>query len=164
MPKDDATPTVDELAVLAAVPQWIEVYTLKRNDKGKLVRPYSRVPHEVCVAPMTLDICGQCAAALRPIAEALGLNVGVEQLPLIIADHHKSVRAIVAAASEEPEDYIGSLPLDQFLRLATMVWEVNHVFFVHHVGPIAKALAGKLYGGAGPTSSTSSPNTDTAIP
>jgi hypothetical protein len=157
MPKDEGAPTVDELAVLAAVPRRVTVYTLDKETDAKITK-------SVRVAPMTLDVCGECAASLRPIAEALGLNIGIDQLPLIISDHHKSVRAIVARATEEDEKYIGTLPLDQFLKLATDVWEVNHAFFVHLVGPIAKSLAAKLYGGAGPTSSTSLPNTGTPTP
>ena len=162
MPKDEVTPTVDELAVLAAVPRSVEVYTLKRDERGKPTK--ERVHYTVVAAPMTLDVCGECAAALRPIADALGVNIRIDQLPLIVADHYKSIRAIVAHATEEDEKYIGSLPLDQFLKLATEVWEVNHDFFVHQVGPIGKALVQKLYGGAGPTSSTSLPNTGTPIP
>lgn len=157
MPKDEVASGVDELAVLAAVPRRVEVYTLDKTTDEKILR-------KVRVAPMTLDICGECAAALRPIAEALGINISVDQLPLIVADHSKSVRAIVAAATEEPEDYVGSLPLDQFLVLSTVVWEVNHAFFVHHVGPIAKALAGKISSGAGPTSPATSTSTAVATP
>lgn len=155
MPKDETTPAVaDELAILAARPQRIDVHTFDLKTDEPITKT-------IRVAPMTLDICGECAEALVPIAQAIGLNLTADDLPRLIASHKDELRTIIAAATGESGDYIGSLPLDQFLALSLKVYEVNHAFFVHRVGPLAKSLVEKMFGGAGPTSSTASPSTGT---
>lgn len=148
MQKEEATPSVDELAILAARPRRVEVYTLDKNSD-------ERVTKSLRVAPMTLDICGEVAKALKPVVEALGVNISTDDVPRIVAEHTPSARAIVAAATEEAESYIGSLPIDQFLIVAQVVWEVNYDFFVRLVAPTARALGAKMFpAGIGPTSST----------
>jgi hypothetical protein len=155
MPKEEASAiAVDELAILAARPRRIEVYTLDKATDA-------RVAKTLRVAPMTLDICGEVAHALRPIVEAIGVNINLDDVPAIVADHASSARAIVAAATEETPAYIGSLPLDQFLLVTKTVWEVNYDFFVRLVAPTARALGEKMFAGGGPTSSTISQNTGT---
>lgn len=155
MPKEGGT--LDELAILAVVPKRVDVYTLDKETDAMVTRT-------VRVAPMTLDICGQCAAAIRPIVESIGVEIRAEDLPLLVADHTASVRDMVASATGETPEYIGSLPLDQFLLLALAVWDVNRDFFVRHVGPMGKTLVKKMFVGVGPTSSTVLPNTDTKTP
>ena len=147
MPKEEATPQgVDELAILAARPRRIEVYTLDKATDAAIKRT-------VRVAPLTLNICGEVAKALQPIVESIGVSISADDVPAIVAEHSASARAIVAAATEEDEAYIGSLPLDQFLAVCRLVWEVNYDFFVRLVVPTAKALGGKMFtAGAGPTS------------
>lgn len=148
MSKEEASATVDELAILAARPRRVEVYTI---DKGS----DEPVKKSVRVAPMTLDVCGEVAKALKPIVESIGANISTDDVPTIIAEHTPSARAIVAIATDESEDFIGSLPLDQFLLVARLVWEVNYDFFVRLVAPAGKALGGKMFNGAGPMLSTS---------
>ena len=144
----------EDLAVLAAVPKRFDVYTVDEVTDQRVVK-------QLRVAPMTLNVCGEISDIARAIVEALGPQISMDQLPIVIADHYKDVRAIVAVATKQPEEYIGELPMDQFLIVAAKVWEVNSGFFVHLVGPLARGLAAKMFSGAGPTSSTSAPNTDT---
>jgi hypothetical protein len=157
MPDDKGAGTVEELAVLAAKPRRVEVYTLDKETDEQIVR-------KIRVAPMTLDICGDVASALREIVENLGPAINAGMVPQIIAEHKDAARAIIAAATEQTEEYIGSLPADQALFLGTIVWEVNQAFFRHRVGPMAKALADKMFGGAGLTLSNTSQSTDTPTP
>lgn len=154
MPKEGVeTDGLQELVALAALPRRVEVYTLDPETDAP-------IPRTVRVAPMTFDICAELAAAVRPIVEDIGPTIEMAQLPQIMADHAKSVRAIVATATQQPPEYIGSLPLDQVAILATAVFEVNFDFFVRRVGPTFRKLAAKMFG-AGPTPSTSSPSTGT---
>ena len=158
MPDDKGTVMADELATLAARPRRIEVYTLDKKTDEKIIR-------SIRVAPMTFDICGDVAGSLREIVESLGPVLDAVMIPQIVADHTKSARAIIAAATEETDEYIGSLPVDQALMLAGVVFEVNRDFFSLRVGPMAKALAEKMFGdGAGQTLSPTSPPTATPTP
>lgn len=155
MPKEEAAQGADELSLLAARPRRVTVYTVDSVTD-------ELVPKVVRVAPMTLDICADAMAAIRPIVETFGTAINGDDLPAIIAQHAGSARALVAVATGEAETYIGDLPFDQFLTLATVVWDVNYDFFVRRVGPVAKALMQKIVIiGAGPTQLTSSPSTGT---
>lgn len=154
MPKEEAgqaSATAEELAILAARPQRVEVYSL--NDKDE------KVPRSIRVAPMTYNVCGQVAGQLREIVGSLGLQIRFEDFPNIMADHHAAVRSMVAAATGETEEYLGALDAAQFMKVAVTVFKVNRDFFVRCVGPMAKNLGDML--GVGPITSTSSPNTDT---
>lgn len=143
-----------ELETFARLVRRVTVYTFDREtDEPKA--------HELRIAPMTFDVCCACAAHLRPIVEKIGPEIRLDDLPRITAENGPDVRAIVAAASESSDEFIGSLPVDQFGILAEAVWKVNLDFFVLHVGPVFKRLARALFSGDGPTSSTSSPSTDT---
>jgi hypothetical protein len=157
MPKEGEASNVDDLATLAACPRRVEVYTFDKDTDARITR-------KIRVAPMTFDMLGEVAVSLREIVESIGVDIRPEDLARLIAEHYKAVRAIVATCTAEPEAYVGSLPADQMLYLAGVVFEVNRAFFVHHVGPMAKSLAAKMFGGAGLTLSTASPSTATPTP
>lgn len=157
MPKEGGDKTLDALAELeefAGVPRAVTVTYFPTGS----FEPQTKV---VRVAPMTYNVCALAAAPVRSIVEKLGTTIRADDLPQLLVDHADALRAIVAIATEEPDAFIGNLPLDQFGILSTAVFEVNRDFFVRRVGPIYKALALQMFGGDGPMLSTVSQSTGT---
>jgi len=166
MPREEATPaaaaeaTADELAILAARPQRIDLYSWDVDTDEKIM-------HKVRVAPLTYNQCLAVAEAARDIADKIGLRIGIDDLPRVASEHGPAVRTLLAHATSASEDVIGALPADQFLQLVLKVWEVNKVFFDRLVRPLAKAIEEAVFtakSGDGPTPSTISEATATASP
>lgn len=152
MPKEGPTMT-DDLVTLAARPRRIVVHSFDpETDEA--------VPHKIRIAPMTFNVCGEVAGHIGDMIKTLPEEIRVDDLAPIIAEHRDSMRSIVAVACGQTEEFVGALPMDQFLAIAIDVFEVNKDFFDRHVGPKAQRLRALMFGD-GPTSSTSSPNTDT---
>ena len=61
-----------------------------------------------------------------------------------IAMHGEGLIKAVAIAIEQTEDWIGDLPPDEFLHLATAVVEVNGDFFVRRVRPALEETIEKV--------------------
>lgn len=77
--------------------------------------------------------------AIRPFAERLGTEPDWLSL---LAEHGEAVLAALAIASRRPRAWIDGLDLDEAIRLAEALLEVNADFFVRRVSPqIARAAA-----------------------
>ncbi|QKS31495.1 MAG: hypothetical protein HT579_04235 [Candidatus Accumulibacter similis] len=102
--------------------------------------------------------------AIRPFAEQL--TTAIDWLG-ICADHGESLLEAVALASRRPRLWVDGLALDEAIRLAEALLEVNADFFVRRVSPeidrVARRLAARTHAivGAMPSSASSPPATAT---
>ena len=79
------------------------------------------------------------ARAIQPAAASL--SASPDWLALL-ADHGEAVIEAVAIASRHPVDWVAELGLDEAVRLAEAVFEVNADFFIQRVLPgLTKAAA-----------------------
>lgn len=102
--------------------------------------------------------------AIRPFAEQL--TTAIDWLG-ICADHGESLLEAVALASRRPRLWVDGLALDEAIRLAEALLEVNADFFVRRVSPeidrVARRLAARTHATVGgmPSSASSPPATAT---
>lgn len=104
------------------------------------------VPVALVVADEALELTplkvGELPAftrAIRPFAERLGTE---PDWLALLAEHGEAVLAALAIASRQPRAWIDGLDLDEAIRLAEALLEVNADFFVRRVSPqIARAAA-----------------------
>lgn len=104
------------------------------------------VPVALLVADEALELTplkvGELPAftrAIRPFAERLGTE---PDWLALLAEHGEAVLAALAIASRRPRTWIDGLDLDEAIRLAEALLEVNADFFVRRVSPqIARAAA-----------------------
>lgn len=104
------------------------------------------VPVTLVVADEALELTplkvGELPAftrAIRPFAERLGTE---PDWLALLAEHGEAVLAALAVASRRPRTWIDGLDLDEAIRLAEALLEVNADFFVRRVSPqIARAAA-----------------------
>lgn len=104
------------------------------------------VPVALVVADEALELTplkvGELPAftrAIRPFAERLGTE---PDWLALLAEYGESVLAAIAVASRRPRPWIDDLELDEAIRLAEALLEVNADFFVRRVSPqIARAAA-----------------------
>ncbi len=113
----------------------------------------------VTIFQMSIEQLGKVARFAKPIVETLGVEITLDDIPRIAAEHTDAVIGIAVAASGEDEVWVRRLPVDQFLLLCQAVWEVDQAFFTDHVSPVAKRLAAVMFG-AGLMSQSPSPKTD----
>ena len=126
-------------------------------------------------APVTIEIAGETLEitplrvgelsgmlrAVGPFAEEL---IGEPDFLRLLAEHGEAVIEAVAIAARRPKEWVDQLLVDEAIRLATAVFEVNADFFVQRVVPAVKAAAARLNkapGGAMPSSGSSVPDTAT---
>ena len=105
--------------------------------------------------PVSLVIGGECleltpirvgelpafAKAVQPAA--VGLSASPDWLALM-AEHGEAVIEAVAIASRRPVDWVAGLGLDEAVRLAETVFEVNADFFIQHVLPSLTEAATRI--------------------
>ena len=110
----------------------------------------------VQLRPITAGQLPRFLRAVRPVllaisakGEALAEANAELQLLDLYVDHGENINAAVSAATGLPLEEIEALPLDDMLRLAVAVWEINQDFFGQRVIPLLGPLT-KL-NGAGPT-------------
>ena len=105
--------------------------------------------------PVSLVIGGECleltpirvgelpafAKAVQPAA--VGLSASPDWLALM-AEHGEAVIEAVAIASRRPVDWVAGLGLDEAVRLAEAVFEVNADFFIQRVLPSLTEAATRI--------------------
>jgi hypothetical protein len=102
--------------------------------------------------------------AIRPFAEQL--TTAVDWIG-IFADHGEALLEALALASRCPRLWIEGLSLDEAIRLAEALLEVNADFFIRRVSPeidrVARRLAARTHAtvGAMPSNGSSPPATAT---
>ena len=111
--------------------------------------------------PVSLVIGGECleltpirvgelpafAKAVQPAA--VGLSASPDWLALM-AEHGEAVIEAVAIASRRPVDWVAGLGLDEAVRLAEAVFEVNADFFIQRVLPSLTEAATRISQTLGP--------------
>lgn len=118
---------------------------------GDLGNPLAALPP----VPTTIDIGGErieltpikvgevpaFARAVQPVASSL--SVSTDWLALL-AEHGEAVIEAVAIASRKPPDWVKNLALDEAVRLAEAVFEVNADFFIRRVLPSMTEAAARV--------------------
>lgn len=110
----------------------------------------------VQLRPITAGQLPRFLRAVRPILLAVTAkgdalkeaNAEIQLMDLYI-DHGENINAAVAIASGLPLEEVEALPLDDLMRLAVAVWEINQDFFGQRVIPLLGPLTN--LNGAGPT-------------
>lgn len=97
-------------------------------------------PQSLSIADISLEITpirvGEIPAliaAIRPFAQHLA-EAEPDWLELL-ADHGDALVSALAVASRQPRAWVADLALDEALRLATTLFEVNADFFTRQVAP-----------------------------
>lgn len=100
----------------------------------------------VRLGPITAGQLPRFLRAVRPILVAISakgelteVSAEVQMLDLYV-DHGENINAAIAVATGLPLTEIEALPLDDALRLAVAVWEVNQDFFGQRVIPLLGPL------------------------
>jgi hypothetical protein len=117
--------------------------------------PQSRVlevaGRRLAIGPLVVGELPAMLKAIRPFAEHL--NAEPDWLALL-CDHGEALLEALAIASRTPREWVNSLPLDDAITVASVVFEVNTDFFVSRVAPkvgeLARSLSGRLPGSTPP--------------
>ena len=114
----------DTFAVLPPVPVFVEI-TGERID----------------LSPLKVGELPAFARAVQPLAARL--SASPDWLALL-ADHGEAVIEAIAIASRRPRDWVASLDLDEAVRLAESVFEVNADFFIRRLLPSVTQAAARI--------------------
>ena len=128
------------------------------------------VPESVIIGGETLDITplkvGELPAfarAVRPVAAMLGPDPDWLRL---FSEEGESVIQALAIACRRPPEWVGTLALDDAIRLAQAVFEANADFFIRRVVPEITRVSqsiGKGIPGATPSIDSLAPGTATPM-
>lgn len=141
------SPAQSEFAALPPLPVSIEI-------RGEVLD----------LMPLRVGELPAFVRAIRPFAERL--TTAIDWLG-ICADHGEALLEALALASRRPRLWIEGLDLDEAIRLAEALLEVNADFFVRRVSPeidrVASRLAARTHAIVGrmPSSASSPPATAT---
>jgi hypothetical protein len=114
------------------------------------------------ITPLRVGELSAMLRAVGPFAEEL---IGEPDFLRLLTEHGEAVIEAVAVAARRPKEWVDRLLVDEAIRLATVVFEVNADFFVQRVVPAVQAAAARLNkapAGAMPSSGSSA--SDTATP
>jgi hypothetical protein len=81
------------------------------------------------------------ARAVQPIAASLSAS---PDWLAILAEHGEAVIAAIAIATRRPVDWVAGLDLDEAVRLAKAVFEVNADFFIRRLLPSVTQAAARI--------------------
>jgi len=127
--------------------------------------------------PVTLDVgsdtleltpirVGEVPALLQAVRPFVGQLSAEPDWFALLAEHGEDLLRAIAIASRRPPEWVAALALDDAVRLATAVFEVNADFFVQRLAPVVQQAAvrvsGRL-GGATPSTASSGPGTASPI-
>ncbi|MGH8572894.1 MAG: hypothetical protein ACREX8_10000, partial [Gammaproteobacteria bacterium] len=84
------------------------------------------------ISPLRIGELPAFTRAIRPFAEQL---TGEMDWPSLIADHGEAVLQALAIAARRPCSWVEGLAIDEAIRLADALLEVNADFFVRAVTP-----------------------------
>lgn len=106
-------------------------------------------PQSLAIADIALEITpirvGEIPAllaAVRPFAHRL-VDGEPDWLELL-ADQGEALINAIAVASRQPHDWVAALTMDDAIRLATTLFEVNADFFVQRVVPTIQHAAARI--------------------
>jgi hypothetical protein len=93
------------------------------------------------LTPLKVGEVPAFARAVQPIAA--GLSASPDWLALL-ADHGEAVIAAIAIATRRPVVWVAGLDLDEAVRLAEAVFEVNADFFIRRLLPSVTQAAARI--------------------
>ncbi len=96
----------------------------------------------LAITPIRVGEIPALLAAVRPFAHRL-----VEAAPdwlTLLADNGDALITAISVASRRPEEWIRRLAMDDAIRLATALVEVNADFFVQRVAPAIQHAAARI--------------------
>jgi hypothetical protein len=94
------------------------------------------------ITPIRVGEIPALLAAVRPFAHRL-VDGEPDWLELL-ADHGDALIKAIAVASRQPQDWVATLTMDDAIRLATTLFEVNADFFVQRVVPTIQHAAARI--------------------
>lgn len=97
---------------------------------------------ELTITPIRVGEIPALLAAVRPFAHRL-VDGEPDWLELL-ADHGEALIKAIAVASRQPQDWVAALTMDDAIRLATTLFEVNADFFVQRVVPTIQHAAARI--------------------
>ena len=96
----------------------------------------------LAITPIRIGEIPALLAAVRPFAHRL-VDGEPDWLELL-ADHGEALIKAIAVASRQPQDWVAALTMDDAIRLATTLFEVNADFFVQRVVPTIQHAAARI--------------------
>jgi hypothetical protein len=114
----------DTFAALPPVPKFIEV-----------------AGERIDLIPLKVGEVPAFARAVQPVAASL--SASPDWLALM-AEHGEAVIDAVAVASRRPREWVAALELDEAVRLAEAVFEVNADFFIRRLLPVVTEAASRI--------------------
>lgn len=106
------------------------------------------VPTAIVIGGETLDITpikvGELPAFARIVQPvAAHLSASPDWL-VLMAEHGDAVIDAVSIAARRPREWVAGLELDEAVRLAQAVFEVNADFFIRRLMPVITEAAGRI--------------------
>lgn len=97
---------------------------------------------ELAITPIRVGEIPALLAAVRPFAHRL-VDADLDWLGLL-ADHGDALITAIAVASRRPQEWVAGLEMDDAIRLAAALFEVNADFFVQRVVPTIQHAAARI--------------------
>lgn len=97
---------------------------------------------ELAITPIRVGEIPALLAAVRPFAHRL-VDGEPDWLELL-ADHGEALITAIAVASRQHQEWVAALAMDDAIRLATTLFEVNADFFVQRVVPTIQHAAARI--------------------
>lgn len=97
---------------------------------------------ELAITPIRVGEIPALLAAGRPFAHRL-VDGEPDWLELL-AEHGEALIKAIAVASRQPQDWVAALTMDDAIRLAATLFEVNADFFVQRVVPTIQHAAARI--------------------
>jgi hypothetical protein len=93
------------------------------------------------LTPLKVGEVPAFARAVQPIAASLSAS---PDWLAILAEHGEAVIAAIAIATRRPIEWVAGLDLDEAVRLAELVFEVNADFFIRRLLPSVTQAAARI--------------------
>lgn len=96
----------------------------------------------LAITPVCIGEIPDFLTAVRPFAQQLA-DPDPDWL-VLMADHTQDLISAVALASRQPREWVTALAVDDAIRLAAALFEVNADFFVQRVVPAIQHAAARI--------------------
>jgi len=93
------------------------------------------------ITPIRVGELSALIKAVRPFIERLTADTDWIAL---LADHNDALLEAIAIASRRQKDWVSRLTIDDAVRLATVLFEVNADFFTRQVSPAIQRAAARI--------------------
>lgn len=108
---------------------------------------------------------GEVPALIQAVRPFVGQLSATPDWLALLAEHGEDLLRAIAIASRRPTEWVAALAMDDAVRLATAVFEVNADFFMQRLAPVVHQAAVRVNGRlGGATPSTASCVPDTTSP